>query len=120
MHELSIAQSILDIVREAVPAVEDLARLRAVKVRVGRLSGVLPDALAFCFGALVADTALAAARIAIEEVQIEIECASCHTRSAVETLAFACPACAGRDVRLVAGTELAVAELELAESEEVS
>lgn len=119
MHELSIAHSILDIVREAVPATGDLARLRVVKVRVGRLSGVLSDSLDFCFSALVGDTPLAGARLAIEEVPARIDCRGCGGESLIDDPIFACPACGSTDVRLIAGQELAVTELELAEDEEV-
>ena len=46
MHELSVAEGILDIVRCYVPAT-DGAKVRAVKVRVGRMAGVLPYVAGF-------------------------------------------------------------------------
>lgn len=119
MHELSIAHSILDIVREAVPTSRDLARLRVVKVRVGRLSGVLADSLEFCFTALVGDTPLSEARLAIEEVPARIDCGGCGGEFQIDDPIFACPACGSTDVRLITGHELAVAELELDEAEGV-
>ena len=115
MHELSIAQSILDIVADAVPDPGNRALLRVVKVKVGKLSGVMPEALEFCFGALVTDTPLAAAKLAIDVIPIRLECADCSAVSIVEELAGACPACGGR-ARVSAGTELQVTELELAEA----
>jgi hydrogenase nickel incorporation protein HypA/HybF len=114
MHELSIAQSILDIVHEAVPDPGNRALLRVVKVRVGKLSGVMPEALEFCFDALVAGTPLVGAKLAIEHVPIRLECRDCGVASTVEDLTLACPVCGG-GARITAGTELAVAELELAE-----
>ncbi len=115
MHELGIAQSILGIVEEAVPDPGDRARLKSVRVRVGRLSGVLADSLDFCFTALVDGTALSAARLAIEDVPARITCRSCSAEAEVEDLVFACPSCGGTQVKLVQGMELAVVELELAE-----
>jgi hydrogenase nickel incorporation protein HypA/HybF len=115
MHELSIAQSILDIVADAVPVPENRALLRVVKVKVGRLSGVLPEALEFCFAALVTETPLAHAKLAIDVIPIRLECADCGAVSSVEELAGGCPACGGR-ARVTAGTELQVTELELAEA----
>ena len=49
MHELSIAQSILEIVKENA-GVTDL--VKHVKVRIGELANVVPDSLEFCFGAI--------------------------------------------------------------------
>ena len=51
MHELSLAQSILDVVARAVPP-ERRACVRAVRVRVGAAAGVLVESLAFCFDAI--------------------------------------------------------------------
>ena len=50
MHELGVAQEILDIVRRYVPDTE-AARVRDVRVRVGELAGVVADSLEFCFSA---------------------------------------------------------------------
>ena len=52
-HELSLAQGILDLVRRHVPDGQE-GLVRAVTVRVGRLSGVVTESLDFCFGAIVA------------------------------------------------------------------
>ena len=55
MHELSIAQSILDIVNQHLPA-EKPAHVKSVKVKIGKLSNVLPDSLRFCFEAITKDS----------------------------------------------------------------
>jgi hydrogenase nickel incorporation protein HypA/HybF len=65
MHEVGIAESILDIVRQYVPD-EQAPLVRAVHVRVGTLTAVLPESLEFCFQAIVAGTRLADARLCIE------------------------------------------------------
>jgi hydrogenase nickel incorporation protein HypA/HybF len=45
MHELAITQSVVDTVIERTGR----APVASVRVRVGRLAGVVPDAMAFCF-----------------------------------------------------------------------
>ncbi len=112
MHELAIAQSIFEIVEGAVPAAK-AAEVRTVRVRVGRLSGVVADSLDFCFGVLVADTPLRGARLLIDPVPIASQCRDCQHRFTVEDLAFQCPACGGTCLTMVSGTELQVAEIEL-------
>jgi len=65
MHELGLAEGILDIVREHVPAGRE-SEVTSIEVRVGTFAGVDPESLAFCFAAITADTPLRAARLAIE------------------------------------------------------
>ena len=112
MHELSIAQSIFDIVHSAVPAGQT-GEVRSVRVRVGRHSGVVADSLDFCFGVLVADTPLHNAKLLIEAVPTVVECRECRQSFSLEDLALFCPSCGGTDVALVSGTELQVTEVEL-------
>ncbi|MBZ5496754.1 MAG: hydrogenase maturation nickel metallochaperone HypA [Acidobacteriia bacterium] len=112
MHELSIAQGIVDIIGQYVP--EDQApEVRLVKVRVGRLAGVVPDSLDFCFGAIVSGTSLGLARLAIEETPIQSRCTGCGEIFAVEGAAFLCPGCGSAEIKIISGTELQVVEIEL-------
>ncbi len=78
MHELSIASAILDQLtaeRERRPG----ARITAVGVRVGTLSGVDPDALTFGFSVLVKDTAWDPLALHIERVERRQKCPACQT-----------------------------------------
>ena len=117
MHEMSIAQGILDIVYQHV-APGDRARVGDVIVRVGRLSGVIPESLEFCFGALVAETDVGRARLAIERVPIVCHCPDCDRRFDAEALIFLCPACGSGRPRLVSGADLQVVSIELDDEHE--
>jgi len=114
MHELSIAQSIVDIIGQYVPQ-DRAAEVRTLRVRIGPLAGVVPDSLEFCFGAIVEGTPLGQARLQIEETAVQTECGACGKISTVDGMAFACPGCGSADVKLVSGTELQVVEIELAD-----
>jgi hydrogenase nickel incorporation protein HypA/HybF len=114
MHELSIAQNLLEIVEQYVPP-ERRAGVREVRVRAGRLSGILPDSLQFCFEAITAGTPLAGSRLKIEEIPIRLKCAACNTTCEVEEPPFRCPLCDGFQVEVVTGMELQVVDIELAE-----
>ena len=52
MHEMGIANSILEAVRTEAAA-HAPARATKVGVKIGEMAGVDPDSLAFCFEALV-------------------------------------------------------------------
>jgi hydrogenase nickel incorporation protein HypA/HybF len=114
LHELSIAQSVLELVAEHVPAARR-PDVRVVTVRVGSLSGVVPESLKFCFEACVADTPLAGARLEIQRQPIRLSCTSCRSRFSVHEPLFRCPDCGEPSVKLVGGAELEVTEVELEE-----
>jgi hydrogenase nickel incorporation protein HypA/HybF len=112
MHELAIAQNILEIVQQVVPE-QQAAAVRQVRIRVGQLSGIVPDSLGFCFTVLVNETNMQQASLAIEQVLTVSECRSCAHRFQIEDLVFVCPACKGTDIELISGKELEVVDIEL-------
>ena len=112
MHELSIAQSIVDIVQANLP-VSDANLVKSVKVRVGQLSGVVPDSLDFCFGAITQGTLLQGASLDIEKVPFAMKCRSCNAMFESEAGIVVCPTCGGCDSEVLSGTELQVVEIEL-------
>jgi len=116
MHELSIAQSIIETVQREMTT-RPLPAVTEIGVRIGVLSGVLPDALAFGFEALVAETPLAGCRLAIEHVQAQGQCLVCEQVFEVEAFFFSCPACASGQVRVTQGYELDIAYLEVEDVE---
>jgi hydrogenase nickel incorporation protein HypA/HybF len=112
LHELSIAQSICEIVEQYVPAASR-QHVRSVRVLVGELSGVVPDSLAFCFTAITAGTPLGGASLEITHVPLRAECRSCHETFHVEQPVFLCPSCGGSDLLTLSGRELQVSQIEL-------
>jgi hydrogenase nickel incorporation protein HypA/HybF len=112
VHELSIALSVLDIVRTAA-ADAGLSRVDTVRLRVGRASGVQPDALRFAFDCSKAGTPADGAALQIEEVPIGGRCNSCNRDfTSPEAYVLACPLCGGASFRVTTGDELAVLDLE--------
>ena len=114
MHELSIAQSIVDIIRQYVSDAQE-PDVRAVRIRVGQMSGVVADSLEFCFGAIVQGTSLSGASLGIEETPLQSKCIGCGETFAVEGTSFQCPKCGSGEVQVISGTELQVVEIELME-----
>lgn len=117
MHEAGIALNLIEAVEERLEAVPG-ARVAAIRVRVGELSGVSSDALGFAFECLSAGTPLAGARLVFETVPLTITCQACGRTSPVEDLVFRCPACGSEKTQVAGGRELEVRTLDLAEAEE--
>jgi len=114
VHELGIAQSILDIARDHLPR-EGRGAVEVVRIRVGRMAGVVVESLVFCFEALVPGTPLEGARLEVEEVPVRLRCRGCGEELITPTLVLSCPACGSPETTLLSGTELQVLEIELAE-----
>ena len=112
MHELTIAASILDIVQHNVRA-SDANRVRAVRVRVGDMAGVVPDSLEFCFDAIVTDTPYAAAFLEIDRIAALATCGECGCVTGLSGTQFVCPACGALGMVLQFGEELQVVDVEL-------
>lgn len=115
MHELSIAQSIIDIIHQHVPA-PDLAKVRSINVLVGAASGVVAESLAFSYTAIVAGTPLASSTMEVEHVPYHISCRACGVESDQDDGLRICPMCGSSDTIIVSGTELRVKDIELAET----
>jgi len=114
MHELSVAQSIVDSMREQV-ALHGGRRVLRVGVRVGETSGVNAEALEFCFGMTVHDTEFSGAALELERVPVRFRCEGCGHEFAPVDFFAGCPACEAGHGRMVAGDELALSGLELEE-----
>jgi len=112
MHELSIAQNIIEIVHDNL---EDHQKniVKSVRVKVGKLTNILPDSLVFSFEALVKDTDLDGAVLEIEHLPIKIKCAECGAVTTSDDFLFSCEKCGGNQIKIVSGNEFLVSEIEL-------
>ncbi len=91
-------------------------RVEALQVRVGRLSGVVREALAFSFEIASKDTAIEGARLDIEDVRVAVYCDRCEAeRTIEENLLLACPVCGEPTPNVVRGRELQLVAMEVTE-----
>jgi hydrogenase nickel incorporation protein HypA/HybF len=110
MHELSIAQEIISIIEDEM-ARHNLKGVKEVKVRVGALSGISPDALSFGFEAATMDSSLSETKLLIEEIPACGKCLACGRIVRVDDFVFLCPYCDSRNLEITKGEELDVAYL---------
>jgi hydrogenase nickel incorporation protein HypA/HybF len=112
MHELSITRNIVAIVSDCAQG----RRVRRVALEVGKLSGVMTGAIAFCFDVVAKGTVLEGASLDIREVEARARCAVCGMEFDMPTLYAAC-ACGSRRLHCLKGEELIVKTMELAEAD---
>jgi len=111
MHELAITRNIVAIVGEAAQG----RHVTRVTLEIGKLSGVMADAVAFCFDIVAAGTAASGAQLDIHEIDGRARCRDCGAEFAADTLFTPCP-CGSRHCERLAGEELNVKALELEEA----
>jgi len=111
MHELSLTQNIVAIVAEAAKG----RRVTRVTLEIGKLSGVMADAVAFCFDIVAQGTALEGASLEIIEIDGLARCEACGLEFEAETLFDPCPCGSVRSTRL-RGEELIVKSVEMMEA----
>jgi hydrogenase nickel incorporation protein HypA/HybF len=114
MHELGIAENIMDIVRKSVPDGRTSA-VKNIRLRIGPFAGVVPDSLKFCFAALSEDAGMPNAALQIEETQLTALCRDCENESEVKNFIFLCPVCGGGNMEIVSGKDLEVVEIEISD-----
>lgn len=76
MHELSIAQNIIESVLQEMTS-RKLISVNSVGLRIGRLTNVDAEALRFGYECLIAGSALAGSRLEIEDVFARAKCRAC-------------------------------------------
>ena len=108
MHELSITQSVVDAVIERM----DGATVTAIELEIGKLSGVEPDSVRFCFELVAGGTALDGARLDIVEPAGEGRCRDCGTLSKFDDRIVLC-SCGSGDVDVLSGTQLRIRSVEV-------
>jgi len=112
MHEMGIANSVLDAVLVETRRFPD-GHIYKVGVRIGELAGVNADAMSFCFEALVRGTELEPLVLEIEYCPCSYQCRSCGHSYAGLREDFACPECGMPELQFVGGDELEIAYLEV-------
>ncbi|MFC5929663.1 hydrogenase maturation nickel metallochaperone HypA [Cryobacterium melibiosiphilum] len=109
MHELSIASSLVDTIRDRTGE----RTVASVHLRIGQLSGVLADALRFSFEIAAANTALEGAELILEQPAGRIRCRTYGLDSGLVDQFLLC-ACGSADVQVTAGRELDLVAVQLA------
>jgi hydrogenase nickel incorporation protein HypA/HybF len=111
VHELSIVCSIVELASEAAGG----RAVRRVTIEIGKLSGVEPEAVAFCFPEVARGTPLEDATLDIREVEAEARCNICGAQFPTPDMLSACP-CGSRQFERLRGDELNIKSIEIEEA----
>jgi hydrogenase nickel incorporation protein HypA/HybF len=117
MHELTVAIQIRRGLETELASDEGTLVADVVRVQVGALSGIVPEALQFAWPHAVADSAtLGSARLDIDWIDVQLLCVACNdVYTLTEFRSLRCPHCRSPDVEIIAGDELDIASVDVRE-----
>jgi len=116
MHEVSIAESILDLIERQIGAPHALAE---VELCIGPLSGVSAESLEFCFTTVAHERGFGKPVLSIVRTDVVIHCESCQETYAVDNLMSFCPHCNSWKRTIQSGDELQLVSASLIEASHV-
>jgi hydrogenase nickel incorporation protein HypA/HybF len=109
MHELAIAESVVDTVTQRLPD----AKVTCVHLEIGPLSGVVPDSIRFCFDLATEGTGMAGAELKITEPPARCLCRACGAEFAPDSQIVLCR-CGSPDVAVLSGEQLKIISVKVA------
>jgi hydrogenase nickel incorporation protein HypA/HybF len=112
VHELSLIESVVALVEDERRK-QPFTRVRMIRLTLGALAHAEPAALRFCFDAVTRGTVADGARLDIDIVAGAGWCSDCCRTVPLEERYAGCPLCGTAEVRLTAGDDLRVAEMEV-------
>ena len=112
MHELSLAQSLIEQVVAAAEA-ENAVQVLRVVVAIGPYSGVEKTAFEFAFPFAADGTSAEGAELVIEDEPATIECSLCQAATSADPTQLTCPRCGSDQVEIRGGHAFLIREIEL-------
>ena len=112
MHELSVTESVLDIVlRHAEKA--QAKRVVRINLVIGELSSIVDDSVQFYFDFMSKETVARGAQLAFERLPVTLLCGACEHKWRPEGADWTCPSCGEAQARVAQGREFYVDSIEV-------
>lgn len=112
MHEMSLCEDVVRLIAEQAQQ-HGFEKVRTVRLEIGRLACVEPAAMQFSFEAVSQGTIAEGSRLEIIDVAGQAWCEHCRRSVPVEQRYDACPDCGHYPMRITAGEEMRIGELEV-------
>lgn len=112
MHEIGLMQTCLELACDRA-RLHGARRIDGMTLRVGDLSGAVPEALELAFEVVSPGTVAEGARFRIERVAVVCRCADCASDFRPTDVVFACPSCGHLCADVRQGRELELTHLEV-------
>jgi hydrogenase nickel incorporation protein HypA/HybF len=110
MHELSIAQGILDTIEKKLGFVKPLVR---VFITIGPLAGVSAESLEFWFSEVAQSKGFGTPEIVIKKTKALAVCAECNEKYEINNFFDGCPKCDSLKRTIESGYECMIDSIEM-------
>ncbi len=112
MHEVGITRNLVEIAEEHAREA-GCQRILSVNIDIGDLSGVVAEAVEFCFEAVSSGTMTEGAKLNINRIPGKKRCEECQHTFPADNLTFECPGCSSFILTTLQGDELRITEMEI-------
>lgn len=112
MHEMSLAESVLQIIEEAALS-QNFTKVKTVILEVGQLASIEIEAMHFCFDAVMSGSVAEGATLQIIDIPGMGQCRKCAAAIKMSELYGICPICGSYETYAVSGLDMRVKELEV-------
>jgi hydrogenase nickel incorporation protein HypA/HybF len=112
MHELAITQSLVKIALSKAEEAGAL-RIRKINLKIGRLTGYVPEAVEMNFEMMVPGTRAEGAVLDIQWVPIRCRCRDCGAEFRSDQLDLTCPECGQLSGQVIDGREMFIDSIEI-------
>ncbi len=111
MHEVGIMEQTVEIAIDRAGRVD---RIYTLKMRIGKMSGVVPEALEFAFDVVTQGTIAEGAKLEIETIPVTCYCSNCNSNFQPSDLFYECPECGKFSYQILSGKEIELVSVEVA------
>ena len=112
MHELSISQSMVDLVNEQAREA-GASEVKKINLVIGEMSGVVEECVRFYFDFISKGTVSEGAALSFKMIPTTARCRNCGKEFELKDLDWTCPECHGNSLEIIAGKELFVESIEV-------
>ncbi|MDY3114470.1 MAG: hydrogenase maturation nickel metallochaperone HypA [Sutterella sp.] len=109
MHEMSIAEGIIEVVERTAKA-NNVNRIKSVRVSIGELAGVDIPSLQFAWSSVTQNGPAQGATLTIEQPEGTAWCMNCSKTVPLHKYGDACPHCGGYVLTATGGTDMRVVD----------
>ena len=114
MHEASIIMGVLETVTKQCKQ-DGYSKINSIRLRIGKASSILPDALQFAFEAIKINTIAHDAQLVIDSIPLGGSCKSCKQEFEVENYIFNCPYCQSPEIEVDKGFDMEIVDMDVDE-----
>jgi hydrogenase nickel incorporation protein HypA/HybF len=112
MHEMALCENVLKAI-ESRSRIDGFRRVRRVRLEIGALAGVEVPAMRFGFGIVCRDSIAEGAELVIDDIPGRGWCSDCRREVALTQRYAPCPLCGGFGLRVMAGDEMRIKDIEV-------